>query len=208
MNRKHFFLLLSLFLIFQSCTSVTFEEPQPSDEANLENIPVGLRGNYINLSDSSVFIVSEKVVIRNYQVVVFEPLSKIDSLYKLTADTVLIISEVTSVKAKIINDTVCANFTYSDTIFNMSPTNILRKYKDNYFMNVQEDEGWEVIKIQQHKTKLFVATISSREDVRKLRKITEISDTTVTVFKPTPIQFKKFVRKKGFSNEEVLVRIQ
>lgn len=202
------FFLLSLFLIFQSCTSVTFEEPQPSDEPNLESIPAELTGKFLNLSDSSVFTVNTKLAIRTYLVLVCEPLSKIDSLYELTDDTMLIVSDVTRVKAQIINDTVCARFNYVDTIFNLSEKNVLRKYKQNFFMNVLEEEGWEVIKLDLHKNKLYVATISSKEDVRKLRKITETTDTTKTVFKPTPAQFKKFVRKKGFDNEEVLKRVE
>lgn len=222
------FFLLSLFFIFQSCTSVTFEEPQPSDEPDLESIPAELTGKYLNLSDSSVFTVNTKLAIRTYLITVCEPLSKIDSLYELTADTFLILTDSLRmkthiinnadtiqifpdplrVKAQIINDTVCARFNYVDTIFNLSEKNVLRKYKQNYFMNVLEEKGWEVIKLELHKNKLYVATISSKEDVRKLRKITETTDTTKTVFKPTPAQFKKFVRKRGFDNEEVLKRVE
>jgi len=208
MKLRYLLFLLSLFLIFQSCTSVTFEEPQPSDEPNLENIPAELRGKYLSLSDSSVFTVGDKLVTREYLIIVCDPLDKLDSLYNLTNDTFLVISDTLRVKAAIINDTVCARFTYTDTIFNMSTENVLRKYKGNYFMNMLDNESWEVMKIEPHKNRLYIGTISSKEDVRKLRQITETADTTITVFKPTPVQFKKFVRKKGFGNKEVLKRME
>ncbi|HEY5392442.1 MAG TPA: hypothetical protein VIJ57_10030, partial [Hanamia sp.] len=63
-------------------------------------------------------------------------------------------------------------------------------------------------KISLKKGILTVGNVSDKDDIQKLKEITETkSDTTSTNFSLTRRQFKKFVRQNGFGDEETFIRM-
>jgi len=60
MKTPFFLSACTLMLILNAC--VTFQEPQPTDAKNLEEIPRRLRGVYLNQSDSSLLFISDRLI--------------------------------------------------------------------------------------------------------------------------------------------------
>ena len=60
--------------------------------------------------------------------------------------------------------------------------------------------------IDQNEKGLTLGTISTKEDIEKLRELTEANSDSIYTFRPTKKQLKKFLRDKGFSKEDIYVK--
>ena len=98
---------------------------------------------------------------------------------------------------------------YKDTIFSVKQGDILRKFKGYYFLSHQTSKNnWNVIKLTKTRKRLTLGTISTKEDIEKLRELTETKSDSIYTFRPTKKQLKQFLRDKGFSNEDSYVKIK
>lgn len=71
------------------------------------------------------------------------------------------------------------------------------------------EKAWEVKKVALQKGKLIISRISNKDDVLKLKEITEtITDTVSTNFSLTKRQFKTFIKNEGFSEEETFSKVK
>jgi hypothetical protein len=106
-------------------------------------------------------------------------------------------------------DTVTQHAQWIDTLFNVSPNNILKKFKGYLFLSDRNGENsWVVKKISLKRGVLTFGSISGREEIQKLKEIAETAaDTTSTHFNLTKSQFRKFVRQDGFGTEETFMRM-
>ena len=110
-------------------------------------------------------------------------------------------------KAEDIAPTVIQHANWTDTLFNISADNVLKKFKGYYFLNNRyKDSSWEVKKLSLKKGVLTVGSVSDNDDIQKLKEITETTaDTTSTNFTLSRKQFKKFVKQDGFSKQETFI---
>jgi hypothetical protein len=188
---------------------VTFNEPQPSDTENLSKFPSRLQGQYVSLNDNSVLVIGDKLIRRIYDFDVKIHSSQLDSNSQLSGDTIIHLITNKREIVKIDGDSVLTHVHFVDTLFQMDHDNVVRKLKGYYFLNKRHDkESWEVKKIELSKGQLVVSTISTFEDIDKLKVITEsVQDTAAPYkFETTKKQFKEFVKNEGFSDSETFVK--
>ena len=148
--------------------------------------------------------INNQIIIRHYDYDIKVPKDSISSSYKLVGDTLIDQANGTKVKVIVEGHTIIQHEEWSDTLFNISADNVLKKFKGYYFLNsLYSGSSWEVKKISLEKGVLKVSSISAKDDIQKLKEITETTaDTASTLFTLTRRQFKKFVRQDGFGEQE------
>ena len=100
---------------------------------------------------------------------------------------------------------------YVDTIINLAKNDQIKKYKGYYFLNPFLDENaWEVQKVKFKKGILSISQISSEEEIEMLVEITEtLSDSTRPYsINPNKKQFKEFLKREGFADEDIYILIK
>ena len=184
-----------------------FNEPQPINVRSLLKFPNRLFGSYKNAEDSSLLVINENVIktVRNFSGKIH--IKELDSMNVLSGNTIINLKTKERTHVKRIGDSLAFHHDYTDTIFQLSKINVLKKFNGYYFLNMLFDENnWEVKKVKLSKGKLTIGTINSIEEVKNLEKITESSHDTISPifkFKPTKRQFKKFVKEEGFGVEDI-----
>jgi len=210
---KKFFVVTCLiaFLLLDSCEpAATFDKPQPDNLNSLISFPKRLQGIYLSADQASKLKINESLIIRCYDLDIKEHKDSIGSNYKIIGDSLKKLSDGTSVKIKIEGDSVIQHVNWIDTLFSISADHILKHFRGYYFLNSRYNEnGWEVEKIALSKGILTIGSLSSKDDIQKLKEITEkADDTTSTYFSLTKRQFKKFIRNNGFADQEIFTRIK
>jgi len=205
--------LISTFIILASLFAceppVTFDEPQPTDTDNLSKFPNRLQGQYISLADNSTLSISDKLIQRIYDYDYKIHVNQLDSNSRLVGDTVVDLETNERTLIKRDGDSLVNHIHYIDTLFQMNYDNVVREFKGYYFLNKRYDKGsWVVKKIHLSKGQLVISIISTKLDIDNLKEITETSLDTVPLYKfsATKRQFKKFIKKDGFSDTETFVR--
>jgi hypothetical protein len=204
--------IILLTIILASCdSSVRFEVPQPDSKSNEKAIPENLIGEYSSLSDSSTLIVTSGQIIKTAISDIAVLKTEMDSAdqVQFKNDTTfsvvnsLLISDIT-----VRGDSLFEHFVFKDTIFSASRGDVLRKFKGYYFLNERTSQNnWHVTRLATTKKGLTLATVSTSEEIKNLRELTETTSDSIYNFNPTRKQFKKFVKMKGFTNEHHYVKI-
>ncbi|NVO19884.1 MAG: hypothetical protein HXX13_09290 [Bacteroidetes bacterium] len=193
-----------------ACESpVTFTEPQPPDTGNLAKIPDRLAGKYYSLADNSLLTISDNLLVRTYDFDNKMHINDLDSNMRLSGDTLVDLKSHERTIVIRVGDTLVNHIHATDTVFQLNKDNVLRKFKGYYFLNKRmNDESWEVKKISISRGQITIGSISSKFDLEKLQEITETSKDTVPPhkFTVTKKQFRKFIRRDGFSENEIFIR--
>jgi hypothetical protein len=198
-------------VLFYSCEpAATFDKPQPADIKSLSAFPKRIQGKYLATDQASILTITDKLMTRYYDFDFKEHKDSLSSSYKLVGDTLINLTDNTKEKVILSGDTIIQHHNGTDTLFSISTDNILKKFKGYYFLNkLYKDNAWEVNKLSLEKGVLAVASISNKDDIQKLKVITETSaDTTSTNFSPTRQQFQSFIRQDGFGEEETFKRMK
>ena len=201
--------LIILTSLFACEPPVTFDEPQPTNIDNLSKFPKRLQGQYLNLTDNSTLIVSDKLIQRIYDYDYKVHLNQLDSAEQLSGDTIINIKTKEKTLIKRDGDSLITHVHYIDTLFQMDYDNVVRKFKGYYFLNKRYDKtSWEVKKIQLTKGQLILSSISTNLDIENLKEITETPQDTVPPYKfsATKKQFKEFIKNDGFSDSETFIK--
>ena len=201
---------IAAFLLNSCEPAATFDKPQPVDVKSLGSFPARLQGNYLSVDQASLITISDKLITRHYDFEHKEHKDSLDSSYKLIGDTLLNLAEGTREKVLLKGDTVIQHANWTDTLFSISAGNVLKKLKGFYFLNnLYDDKSWEVNKLSLQRGKLTISSISGKDDIQKLKELTETSyDTTSVPFSLTRREFKRFVRQGGFGEGEEFTRVK
>lgn len=203
--------IICMNVLLESCEPpATFDKPQPDNVNSLPTFPERLQGKYLSSDQASILLVTNKVITRHYDFEYKEHKDNIGSLYKIVGDTLVNLSDNTKEKVIIRGDSIIQHFDEIDTLFSLSSDNILKKFKGHYFLsNRFSDNEWEVKKLNLQNGKLTIGSISSQDDIKKLKEITEsTSDSTSTKFTLTRRQFKKFINHEGFDEQVTFIRMK
>ncbi len=202
-------MLMALILLNGCPPAATFDEPQPKGTKPIDMFPKRLQGKYQDQEGASVLTISARRIIRYFDFDMREHRNTFGSPYILSGDTLIDTEEGTKEIIVWDGDTVVFHVAYTDTLFSISPDNVLKKFKGYYFLNKRYNEDeWTVNKLHLRKGVLTIGTISSPEDIESLRAITEsASDTVSTHFSPSRKQFRQFIRQDGFRDQELFYRI-
>lgn len=197
--------------LFSCEPPVTFTEPQPVDTDNLSKFPNRIKGHYLSLSDSSTLTISDNLIERTYDFDYKIHPNQLDSIARLSGDTLINIETNERVLIKRNGDSLMIHVHNVDTLFQMDYDNVIRKFKGYYFLNTRYDKtSWSVEKLQLSKGQLIISGISTEQDIESLKEITETANDTVLnySFTTTKRQFKKFVKKDGFRDSETFIRLK
>lgn len=209
--QKIIFALISSVSLVACEPLVTFNEPQPTDTDNLDKFPKRLQGQYSSLTDNSMLSISDKLILRTYDYDYKLHLNQLDGNFRITGDTIVDLMTHEKIAVKRDADSLVRHIHYTDTLFQMDYDNVVKRYKGYYFLNIRCDKAsWKVKKVQLTKGQLIVSNIATDQDIKNLQEITESQMDTVPPYKfePTKRQFKQFLRKNGFSDSEVFVRLE
>lgn len=221
MNKLILSLLLGLTLL--ACEdSVKFEEPQPPEKKDLNQIPRRLRGTYFSTSDS-IFLTINKTQIIEW--VDIETRTLIDSLdieidstkiSEQTPDSIQISEGMYNLNFKFLSgDSVIVYYSYRDTLFEISHEHLLRRFKGHYFLNYRRTENdWRIRRLTLDKDELSFSRVRIPEDITQLNEITEVeeikSDSGKVVgykLKPTRKELKQLM-KHSFSDTKKYKKVE
>ena len=209
MQKQFITLLITIVLLnFFGCDpSVYFENPQPENCKNLKKVPNSLVGTYVFNDDSSLFYITPTMMYQYVDYQYIENIKDLDSNYVLEKDSINDLKNNAKWAITKFGDSVLIKIHYMDTLFYINDNYVLRKYKGYLFVNKKHDENsWEVNKLFLRKGMLLISSVESQEDIDLLKEITQTPQDTVPPysFKPTKKQFKEFIKRKGFSNNDTL----
>lgn len=207
---KNVALILSIAAItLYSCDpAATFNKPQPDAVKAQSAFPERLWGKYLSTDQASVVTVTGQLIIDHLEFDLKVHKDSLGAAYKVIGDS-LVNTDGTKQRASLKGDTIVIHANSIDTLFNISADNVLKKFKGYYFLNTRYDSSsWIVRKLSLKKGVLTIASIEEEADIEKLKEITETTADTLS----TPInlkrrQFKTFVRRGGFAEEESFTRM-
>ena len=206
---KQMLLSTSLALLAACGPSITFDEAQPSNTKALSKFPDKARGDYISDDQASVVTISDDFVLRTYDYTVKTLKDSIPFAFHLRKDTLFSNEGEDSVFAtnvKVNGDTMLTEVHYTDTLFMLTDSSVLKKFRGYYFLNerfkTENGYTWGVRKLSVVKGILTITEISSPKDLANLREITDTSGTTVSNFAPTRKQFREFLKAEDEEGEK------
>jgi hypothetical protein len=212
MKTKIILLNLIFCLFFISCKQpiVTFEVAQPENGKEQKEFPKKLIGNYYNSENDTELIINKYFI---YKKMLIKDTLKISELSKneiIKNDTLYKLNSNEKYKIIKINDSLFSNYVFTDTVFNLNKTDVLKKFKGYYFLNksIEKTGFYEVEKLNLTKGVLNINGIETENEISLLENITESKKDTAKPFtiKPTKRQFKEFIKKNGFSNGEIYIK--
>jgi hypothetical protein len=216
MKRLKQIIIVTSLALFSACgPSITFEEAQPANTKALSKFPKNVQGNFISEDQASIVTISDDIVLRAYDYTVKTAKDSLPFMLHLRHDTLFSNEGEGSVFAtnvKIAGDSIITDVRYTDTLFMITDSSVLKKFKGHYFLNERfradgNAYSWSVRKLSVEKGVLTITEIGSQKDLDDLRAITEITDTTATKFAPTRKQFKQFLETKDDGDGEKFTRI-
>lgn len=202
--------VMVVFILVSCEPAAVFDKPQPDNTNPLHKFPEILHGKYLDQDQASILTITENLILREYDFDFIEHKENFGPSYKFIGDSILHLSDGTKEQIIIKGDSVIQHANWTDTVFKFSANNVLKKFKGYYFLNHRfSDQAWEVSKLSLHKGTLSVGNISGKDDIQKLREITETtSDTSSTHFSLSRRQFRKFIKQGGFGEKETFTRIK
>jgi hypothetical protein len=204
-------LLAAVIVSCEKDSGVRFETPQPEGQRDEQSIPKKIIGSYRSLSDSSVLTITSTQITKSFNGRYSGLVSELDSIDKIAIKNDTYFSEVSgNLRSKIVvkGDSLFESVQYTDTIFLLSKSDVLRKFKGYLFINRETSpDRWSVTKIGIIKNSLILGTILSKEDLEHLRELTNTRSDSIHEFRPTKKQLKQFIKEKGFQHEEQFIKI-
>lgn len=208
MNKLIFIAVITLLL--GACAEpIRFEQPQPANKKDLATIPKKLRGKYQSRSDNAYLTITANNVVEQ---VTFQTKTIIDSL-DIEIDSTYITNrtpnsfQLTHKNQRFdfnffSKDSVLVNYSYQDTIFSISPQQLLRRFKGHYFLNYAHKTGWSVRCMTFKKGELSFSEISTKEDIDKLKEVTatemigtDSTQSTNYILKPDRQELKRLLKQ-------------
>lgn len=197
--------VITYFMVIACVNDVKFESPQPEGVTDEVLLPQSSWGVYRSASDSSYLFISAEEIVRFTYKIFKAPRTALDSAYQIKGDTVFFDVE-NRLSFEVKGDSVFGAFHRADTLFTISPQNVLRKFKGYYFLNKQNADGWEFYLMTIRKNEIALITRWQDEDLTALRKITHTRD-SVHHFKPTRRQIRKFIMNHALPAGEKFHRV-
>lgn len=210
--------LLGYVLLCFSCHEsrpieyVEFTSPQPQGKKDLATIPKRLQGYYSNLTDYIDLEITSYHVIKHH--IGKDTIDLRDSIFELAeiiGDTLYDKESSMKFKFRRLGDSFISDFhyIYIDTIFDLNKGDKLRKMKGYFFLNQKYgDSSWGVRKLTLKKGLLNISQISSEEEIKLLKTITETKQDSIRPFvtNPSKKQFREFIKKNGFAKGESYIK--
>jgi hypothetical protein len=209
-------LIFSFFAFLVSCHNkkesyISFGELQPLGVEEIQEVPENWFGSYRAIDSSIISIEKDKIIqswFDNEKITIREK----DSFPDLIFHKDYVLDNTTKQKMKLItkNDSLYWKPQYSDTIF--IKDKVLKFYKNALIVNTNYEGKIYVDVFKKESNQIRKFSIDSKEDFEILKREIKVDyeydnsdgDTTVVV-KPTRADFRKILRKKGYTNEMIFI---
>jgi len=207
-------MLFTMFLV--SCGDyeyVRFESAQPSGVKASQSFNKKMKGAYRNCSNSDdQIIISDRLILnlRKFKFKSHRNDLEFDSSITVNKNKdAELISLLTSkgYDIEIYGDTIKGSITNTDTIFQISDNQVLKKFKGNYFLNYRAGEKfWKVNSLNRNKDTLFIGQISPSDSllhydfVVKHEEFDDSTQKTTTDYalNPSKKEFKELMKSNSF----------
>lgn len=212
---KKYILILGL-LAFLSCKKAEgipnglnfyFENPQPTNDAELSKIPKKFQGLYMN-SDSIYLNIKEDVILK-------ESFFKF-KFHKNDMDSLK--NEIVFSNGKYISNDDNEVFDYRqfkdsiefsnkriDTFFIFSDRNKAKRFDGKLILNYKDSIYWNIKIISLEKNSLKIKYVYSNEDLKRMDSLTKVKsimlDSSSFIIKPTRNEFKRILNLKHLGKE-------
>lgn len=211
-------LVFSLLVLLVSCHNkkesfISFNELQPLGVEEIQDVPENWLGDYTAI-DSSILSIDKDKIIQKWFNEEKISIQEKDTFSSLTFDENFVTDNQTNQKMKLVtkNDSLFWKSQYSDTIF--IKDKVLKFYKDALIINSNNEGKIYVDVLKKENNQIRKFSIDTKEDFEKLKREIKIDfeynysdeDTTV-ILKPTRADFRKLLRKKGFTNEIIFTEL-
>jgi hypothetical protein len=202
-------IIIAAFILDSCEPGAAFDKPQPDNVKSLASFPERLHGRYLAADQASIVTITDNLITRHYEYDHKRLKDSLGASYKIIGDSLLHVTEGTKEKILLNGDTITMHANWKDTLFMITDNNVLKKFKGYYFLNIRYDDSvWEVKKLSLKKGTLTIGSASDKDDIQKLKEITETTDdTTAITFSLTKRQFKEFVKQDGFGEQETFTRM-
>lgn len=165
--------ILSLIFLF-SCTTVFFDQPQPTDTENLNYVPKEIQGTwrYFKTNYEASIIIDKtsyhRVDIKRYNIA----LADIDSMniFKISGGKIYFLKGDSNIgfPFKIMNDTI--NFSErTEESITLSDSVLLRQANNCLILNRRKDNWWEIFFIQKTKKGEIYISYPIVDDLLKMK---------------------------------------
>jgi len=197
--------------------TVVFMEPQPEGKRDLKVFPSKYRGTYMELDDSSIFIITANRILEEYEAELADPESEIleEGDIVLNGDTLII--EEMNLKFPVTrkNDSIFGSVMLYDTIFDMKSEGRLRKTGRNYLLNLPSDDEWIVLKlIFTESGEAYHCDIAHEDEIDIFKKgcrvVTETNENgnpKKYILSPSSKELKKLLKLETFTDTTEYIRI-
>lgn len=195
---------LSFFLLFLvACgPQVKFVQPQPKGGKNLSRLPRELYGRYIEMNDSSLLEIDSFRVVKRWfseKIIPRDSIKEIEKDFEILIqrDTQIYVSEKRDnwlssglrLDVKFLDDSVRVSVNAENIMFEVSDSQLVRKYRGYCLLNTRTKEGLWLIKVFTLKgSNLHFDDLLDADQVKNLKRITRV-DGPVDSVKKQPTEF-------------------
>ncbi|HMR83806.1 MAG TPA: hypothetical protein PKE30_11770 [Niabella sp.] len=190
-----------------ACTTVAFEEPQPSGNEVLKEIPFELLGHYFDYDNNRDLYITRDMIFTTADFKDPVSISELDKNERIAGDTLYHAITGQQYRINKVNDSLITGYKYLDILFSLNEKytalkNVLKAEGNDYFLNYETGEHkWAVSRLAFRANVVNIANIQTENEVKMMETITNNkSYDTVRplIVKPTKEQFEKFIKQNGF----------
>lgn len=200
-------IIFGIFIFLLGCGPyIWFKVPQPEGKPNLDTFPDELLGEYCSVEDSSIIRIESNLIIRQYREDIIMSLSEFRTEVddSISTDTSFTFTDNWFFKIVPKGDSVKIYSSKDEKLFEISEEQLLREYKDYYFLNYRDtNDFWKVKILNVYDDTLEFDYILSTKDIKLINKITKVETVHDTVedakryyLKPSKRELRKILKKR------------
>ena len=214
---KNVIYLLLLSTILVSCVpNMYFDDPQPSNDKNEFMFKHKFQGVYESLNDSSTLVISEFRIIQKSDYILKFSKEEIDSIedFEFKNETLSYRDIGVKITIRVNGDSASVRIQSKKSIFHISTSNILRYYKNTYFLNYRTSENLWKVKILDLNRKgelTFKSLQTSLQSISSLKDITPIDSLSKDDYykvNPSKREIRKLLRSGLFTEDSKFIKVE
>lgn len=214
---KSLIIYFLVLILMAACEEpVKFIEPQPQGKSNLSAFPDKFKGLYKSVNDDYTIEITDHLILRTYKSLVSITKNELDSSKNLELKGNMLIDNDNNIffKVTINNDTISGFAIETDSVFNLSNENCLRKFNGHYFLNTKLDDGYLVQMLTNEGSGKISISAIKKEEMDNLKAITAAEEPNDSLmynykFELSKKEFKDFVNEMhGFRAVEVFQKVK
>jgi hypothetical protein len=176
-----------------------FISPQPEGAKELRQFPAHLLGNYESEKDNNIINIRSDGIFQNTSYEDKIAVEELDPKHVLIGDSLLKRPGKADLPVRRLGDSLSLQFNGIDTLFFFDKNHIVRKFKKSYILNIRQESGWAISKLETTSNKLLMWSYLDDEEAEQLKKLSESHiDSVPYKFRISASKFKEFMKSNGF----------